>query len=355
MAMKMTSMERILTAATHNEPDVVPSIPLIVNAAARVTNIPLKVYAKDGKKRAEAQIATRTKYGTDGVASGVDLCHEAEAMGSKIRFPKDNIPSVEKHFIQEKKDIEKLKIPNPEKDARMPAMLECLNILSKHYGVNKLFPGYEGDCPIIGVFVGPFSMAGQLRGLERLLSDMKRDPEWVKELLEITTEAGLVYGRAQCQAGACVMVTLEPMAEAQILSTAQWDEFVQPYLEKYSKMVGEEGAVWLPYMAGDSTPILERFVQAGAPALGVDWFVDLVEAKRRVGDDLLIFGNVKPLTLLYGTVEEVVEETKECIRKAGKGGGFVTSSGCEIPPDSPPENIKALIDTSHKTAYPLKL
>ncbi len=342
---EMKPIERVLTAAEQKEPDRVPTIPLIVNAAARVTGIMLSEYAKNGTKRAEAQLAAQEKYGHDGVTSGVDLCHEVEAMGCKIRFPEDNIPSVEEHVIKKHDDLSKLSIPDPETDARMPEMLGCLKKLRKEVGDRM---------PVIGVGVGPFTIASQLRGLERLLMDMRKRPDWVKKLTDFTTEVGIRYGTAQLKAGAHVLVTLEPSADALILSTKHFDEFVQPNLKKYSKAFAEAGGIWLPYMAGDTTPVLERFVEAGAPALGVDWFVDLVDAKRRVGDKLLLFGNIRPLLILYGTPEEVAKEAEECIRKAGKGGGFCLSSGCEVPPESPPENIKTIVDTAKKFTYPLK-
>lgn len=342
----MKPIERILTAARvmPGLPDCVPTIPLILNAAARVYGVKMSEYQKNGEIRAKAQIAGQKLYGHDGVTSGTDLCHEAEAMGSKIRFPEDTLCSVEEHVLKTYEDIDKLEVPDPKKAARMPEMLKCLGILRKEVG---------DEVVVIGVGVGPFTILGQLRGLETLLTDIKKNPDWVKKATDITTEVGITYGKAQLEAGAHVIVTLEPMSDALILSTEQFDEFVLPGLKKYSEAFKEAGGIWLPYMAGDTTPVLERFVDIGAPTLGVDWFVDLADAKKRIGDKLLLFGNIRPLLILYGTPEEVAKEAEECIEKAGKGGGFCLSSGCEVPPESPPANIKAIVEVAKKSTYPL--
>ena len=83
--------------------------------------------------------------------------------------------------------------------------------------------------------------------------------------------------------------------------------------------------------------------------------VDIAAAKREVGDRVCIIGNIDPVgTLLLGTPEKVLEESRRCIADAGQRGGFVLAPGCGVPPNSPPENLEAMSDAVERYGgYPL--
>jgi uroporphyrinogen decarboxylase len=77
--------------------------------------------------------------------------------------------------------------------------------------------------------------------------------------------------------------------------------------------------------------------------------VHLSEAKERIGEALFIKGNIDPVnTILLGTPEQVFEEARRCISVAAKGGGYVLSSACSIPPQAPPENILMLHEAAER-------
>ncbi|GAH62661.1 unnamed protein product, partial [marine sediment metagenome] len=101
------------------------------------------------------------------------------------------------------------------------------------------------------------------------------------------------------------------------------------------------------HICGRTSHIIELMAQSGAAVLSIDQ-IDLLEAKEKVGDRVCIMGNVRPTeTLLGGTPEDVRREARKCLEDCRDSpGGFILASGCEVPIESPPENVMALIETA---------
>jgi uroporphyrinogen decarboxylase len=111
---------------------------------------------------------------------------------------------------------------------------------------------------------------------------------------------------------------------------------------------------------GDLWPIIDMIIDSGISCLDpIDpqAGMDLTEVKEKYGDRVALKGNVDcAQTLSYGTVEEVIAETKEVIRKGGPGGGFILSSSNSIHASVKPENYMAMLDTLREYGrYPLSV
>jgi uroporphyrinogen decarboxylase len=89
--------------------------------------------------------------------------------------------------------------------------------------------------------------------------------------------------------------------------------------------------------------------------LSLDQKVDFAYARKAVGDSICLIGNVNPAgTLFLGKPEDAAREAEYAIRSAGQNGNFILSSGCLMPPDIPPENLQAMVDTAKRVGmYPL--
>jgi uroporphyrinogen decarboxylase len=95
------------------------------------------------------------------------------------------------------------------------------------------------------------------------------------------------------------------------------------------------------YICGRTSHILDYMVKTGADVLELDHFSDFAEIKREIGGTVCVEGNLDPSgVLLQGTPELVREKSAELIRVAGSDGGLILSSGCEVPPETPPANIQ---------------
>jgi len=102
-------------------------------------------------------------------------------------------------------------------------------------------------------------------------------------------------------------------------------------------------------VCGQTTPILELMCDTGAQILEVDHPVDLASAKELVGHRVCLQGNINPADPIFtGTPEAVDKAAEQCIAQAAAGGGFILSSGCEIPPQAPIANIEALVKAAER-------
>mgnify|MGYP000112008442 CR=1 FL=1 len=173
----MTGRERIEAVLAAKVPDRVPVFPNIHFGTARFAGYSIKEFATDGKKNAASLIGAWRECGYDGIQVGSDVTVEGEAVGSRVGYPPDNIPAVVEPFLAEPR-IDRLKIPNPQRDGRMPVLLESTRIAAKEAG-EKAF--------IVCTVMGPMNLAGQIRGVENLMLDFYDRPEFVE------------IGRASCR------------------------------------------------------------------------------------------------------------------------------------------------------------
>jgi uroporphyrinogen decarboxylase len=96
---------------------------------------------------------------------------------------------------------------------------------------------------------------------------------------------------------------------------------------------------------------LENMVEAGPDAIGVDWTIDLAEARRRIGDRAALQGNMDPC-VLYASPERIRAEVETVLASYGRGNGHVFNLGHGIHPDVDPENVRVFIDSVHELSAP---
>jgi uroporphyrinogen-III decarboxylase len=99
---------------------------------------------------------------------------------------------------------------------------------------------------------------------------------------------------------------------------------------------------------GNTTDRLESLAKTGVDCLSLDEAVDFEEARRILGPDYCLMGNVSTTLMAMGTAEEVSEATKEVIQKAGKDGHLIVSGGCLITEICSTENIKAMVKSARE-------
>lgn len=339
---EMNSIERVVAAIKHEKPDRVPVIGVIITRSLREMGYTPADSLYKPERMAEAKIAAHEKYGDDGIVAGTDLFLQAEALGAETEI-KEHVPIVVHWPLKEdKKGLDKMK-PFGLDDGRVASVLEEIRLLKKKYG----------DTVVIGPVVGgPVTTAAMLRGVEPLLMDMVLDPEWVHQLLRFLTDADIPLYEAIADAGAHAIVQLEPISSNTILSPEQYAEFAMPYQRDLFAVCNEKGMVGVNHICADTSLIWEKMVDVGAPAIQIDYPIDMADCKARVGGKTTIMGNVDPIDyLLFGSPEEVYEKSVEVIREAGDGSGFVLTPGCDLNPNTPAENILAHVQAAKDTYY----
>ncbi|HEX9063339.1 MAG TPA: uroporphyrinogen decarboxylase family protein, partial [Clostridia bacterium] len=149
----------------------------------------------------------------------------------------------------------------------------------------------------------------------------------------------------------------DPTASGSLISPRQFREFAYPYLKELTDVITEYGAPAPQlHICGNTKKIWHLMADTGAGALSLDDVIDIEDAKKEVGDRIVLVGNVRPtMTMYLGTSEDVVENVKENLRKAyDSKKGYILSLGCGLPIKTKPENVHAFIDAARKYGrYPL--
>ncbi len=336
---KMTPKERVGSLLQGKPIDRVPCVPVILNGCARAAGYTVKEMTLDGEKFGKANVETYKKYGQDMITLLDATATTAEAAGTKLSYPDEMAAYVETPLIQSKDDVKKLRPLDPTKDGRLNHYLTATE-----YCISEV-----GDEVFVGVlFAGPFTTAACLRGTEPFLKDIYKDKELVHQLLKWSTDNTLPFLDEAIKRGG-VPVLCEPVGTGSLLSEKAFSEFVEPYIKEINDHVKSKGLPVMNHICGDSKPILESWMKTEPGIISVDR-VDIGEISQEYGAKVGVMGNVTPGKTLYiGSPEDVDAEVKDVIEKAGKNPcGFVLASGCEVPIETAPENIMAMMDAARK-------
>ncbi len=334
----MSSRERTVAALTGKPYDRMPVNLLISDHAARVIGVSVGEYNNSAELMARGQIAAWRKYGMDMVNTGPGLSGIPEAIGCRIAFP-DSTPYVADHPVKEPADLDRLTVPDPAKDGRLPLFLEAASIVIKEIG---------DLVPVSMTTSGPFTTAAAIRGTERFLRDLHRDPEFVHRLLRLATDSIISFAGAAVPVGVRIGLA-DPTASGTLISPRQFKEFALPYLnEVVAGITKIAGAPPSLHICGNTRKIWREMADTGASVLSLDDMVDLEEAKEAVGERVVLLGNIRPTAVMFqGTADDVRDNARECLAKAWDSPkGYILGLGCGLPIDTPPENILALVDAA---------
>jgi len=328
----------VFAAINLEEPDKVPVAPQITYTTARLLGIKFSEAVRNAKTLAKALIAGYTAFGYDSAYVGWEASFNiiAEAMGCKLKEYDDSLPSVSEPLIKDESDLGRVKVPNPQTDGRLPIHLDALKTVTERVG---------GEAAIFSYTPGPLTLAGILRGTEKLLMELLTNKKFVHEIVKVAAPACVEFALAKLDAGAEIIVVGDPTSSSSVISPKMFEEFSYPYLRAVLSSIRKQGGTPSLHICGNTVPILRRMSETGAEILELDSVVDLAAAKRMIGNTICLQGNIDPArTLMMGAPEDVITEARKCIEAAGEGGGFILSSGCEIPLDAPHENVKSMVE-----------
>lgn len=336
---KMNSYERVMIAIKGGQPDRIPVIPSAREWCIRQAGFTFGEIMDSPEKYVFSQYYCLKEYHYDAVWDLLAVHAESEALGSKLRIADDSPPSVIEPLIQDyATDLARLRLPNPYKDGRLPKLLTI---------ISRLKELCDGRVPVLGYCQAPFRNAAMLRGLEKVLRDTRKAPDSLRDLLEISLTGLIHWGISVAEAGADIICISDPTVSRDVMSRDMWLSFGFPYLKRLTDALKKTGCPLMLHVCGDTSDRLDTFVEAGFDVLNLDTKVDFEFARKQVGNNVCLMGNVCPITtLLYGTPTDVERESKKVMQQAGLHGKFILSSGCFLSPDTPGNNIHAMVNAA---------
>lgn len=334
----ITPLERTKALKEGRRVDRLPCAPMIAEYAACFAGVDLRDYLHSAKVMADCHIRCYHHFGYDavGVSPMVGL---AEAMGGVLDYAPDSPPSVRKPPLEDWADLPKAKLPDPEKDGRLPHFLEAMERIRDAVGHEVQVGGGIG---------GPMAVASSVIGTKPLLLAMIKKPSAVHRILRFSTDAILLYMDACARRGfGCSMG--DGLLSASLISPWHFRQYVRPYLQEIALWYRERFATSPSmHICGNTKAIWPDLAEIGFSRLSIDDMMSLAEAKEVVGHVSALKGNVSPAgVLLLGTPEAVREASCHCLDQAADNPkGFLLSTGCNVAWNTPPENIQAMLDAA---------
>jgi MtaA/CmuA family methyltransferase len=330
----MTSRERVLTHLAGKPVDQLPLMPITMMFACDQIGARYRDYCTDYRVLVEGQMRTAEKFGFDYVNTMSDPAREAADCGATVEyFDHQPVALVEDQaLLADKSRLATLKLPDPLGGGRMTNGLQAVALFQEKVGREKIVEGWVE---------GPIAEAADLRGINTLMTDFFDDPQFVRELFGFVVEMELRFAREQIKAGADLIGVGD--AAASLVGPQLYEEFVFPYERQLVDGIHALGGKVRLHICGNTRRILEGIGRLGCEIVDLDSLAPLNEARQKMGARQVLLGNVNPVTVLRnGTPESVAGAMAQCHREAG--ARYIVGAGCEVPRDTPPENLRAMCD-----------
>jgi uroporphyrinogen decarboxylase len=259
------------------------------------------------------------------------------AIGGKIKFRAKGTPDIQEELLKEAKDVDTVNLDGLKEDADIGTLAETTAILSRAIGKKTLVGTSQW---------GPFTLAGHVYGVERLMRSIFRDKAAVHAVLDFTSELCYRYLKLYIHAGVEIVSVADPTSSGDLISREQFREFSLPYLKKVTGKLADAGVPVSIHICGNIADRLDLIPETGAKNLSLDYKVDLKKASEILGGKMTFSGNMNPVAIMQnGTPDGVAAACRECIRKAG-GSSYILMPGCDLPPAVPQENLLAMVQTA---------
>ena len=305
-------------------------MPILSFPSVSLLGVTVKEMILDSDLQARGMQAAAENTPAAASVSFMDLSVEAECFGAAVCITDNEVPTIKGRYVNDMDEAKALAVP-PIGSGRTQI---CIDAIRNACAVIT-------DRPVLAGVIGPFSLAARLLDVSEIMIDCYDDPDMVHTVLEKATAFLINYIRAFKAAGAHGVMMAEPVAG--LLSPSLEAEFSAPYVKQITDAVQDDEFLMIYHNCGDNVPMmLDSILSTGAAAYHFGNAVDMADILQSVPSDTVVMGNIDPAGVLcMGTPESVRTATLGLMKKCARYPGFVPSSGCDIPPATPWDNIEA--------------
>lgn len=308
------------------------AIPIMTHPGIEMIGKRVQDAVQNGEVHAMAIKKINEIYPTAATTVIMDLTLEAEAFGSQIEFQQDEMPHILGRLVSNAEEIEKLKVPDLSA-GRIAQYLEA----------NRLTVERTTDKPVFAGVIGPFSLSGRLFDMSEIMVACYIDPEAINNLLNKCTELILKYCLELKRIGCSGVVIAEPAAG--LLSNEDCKVFSSEYIKRIVDTIQDDSFMVILHNCGNTGHCTEAMLYTGANAYHFGNAIDMVEALNSCPKDKLILGNVDPVGVMKMlSAKDVKAYTTDLLNRTSNFDNFVLSTGCDLPPHVPAENISAFFE-----------
>jgi uroporphyrinogen decarboxylase len=289
----------------------------------------------------EVSLQPLARFPLDAAILFSDILTIPDAMGLGLYFTEGEGPRFRKP-VRDAADVHQLAVPDMEDD--LGYVMDAVSLVRRELG---------GGVPLIGFAGSPWTLAtymvegGGTKSFARSKAMLFDRPELMHELLTKLSEAVTAYLNAQVARGAQALMIFDTWGG--VLTPRDYLDFSLAYMTRIvAKLTRESEGRRVPVIlfTKGGGQWLGRMADSGCDALGVDWTLDLADARRAVGDRVALQGNLDP-NILYASPQRIHEEVARVLASYGRGPGHVFNLGHGIHPDVAPDHAAAMVEAVH--------
>ncbi|MDF2677851.1 MAG: uroporphyrinogen decarboxylase [Bacillota bacterium] len=337
----MNSMERVVTALQHKEPDRVPVYPILSGISRKLVNTSYKDWCTNSDICADALYKSVKEFDLDCVVTLIDLSVECDAWGQELIFHENDAPhpNYSNLVVKDIEDYAKIKKVDYRTSKRMMMHIEtCKQLVEKA----------NGEFPVVAFVFGPLGVLSMLRNQQDLYLDLYDDPEAVKEAAKQINETLKEYTSALIDTGVSAIMLDTLFSSGSIMSKNMWREMEGHLVKELADLVHERNCLVMIHNCGQKIYFDAQIETMNPIAISFlyppDDCKDFAECKEKYGDKVTLIGCVTPAKAVIGTDEEWDQECKDQIDVFKKDGGFMLATGCEYPSNASFERAKRMVE-----------
>jgi len=297
---------------------------------------------KSPEMACEVALQPLERYDFDAAILFSDILTIPDAMGQGLYFEEGEGPRFKK-VIRTAADVEKLSTISAQSD--LAYVMDAVALTRKEL---------NGSVPLIGFSGSPWTLAtymiegGGSKDFRVAKEFMYNNPEAMHLLLDKLAEAVTDYLNSQIRAGAQAVQIFDTWGG--ILTTSSYLTFSLRYMQKIvANLVKNNDGNQVPIIlfTKNGGLWLESIADVGAQAVGLDWTIEIGQARKRIGQTCALQGNMDP-SILYASPTVIRAEVGNILDGFGAGNGHVFNLGHGITPEVNPDHVNAFVDAVHE-------
>lgn len=309
--------------------------PILMHFAARLNSSTYGKFASDYKVLVESNIRAMEHFDTDMVSLISDPYRETAAFGARIEYIDEGVPRCLEHVVRSSSDVDLL----PE-----PDVYRCERTLDRIKGAEYFRTLLRGTVPVSGWIEGPLAEACDLAGVGNMLMWIMTDPDSTHRLLDKCLMTAKNFAKAQVEAG-CDLVGIGDAICSQV-DADTYDTFVRDRHAELISFIHDCGVPVKLHICGNISHLLGSISKVGADIVDIDWQVDMDDARTKLGAEVVLGGNINPVSVQDKTPEEVYNLSKTLVDKY-RDQRYLLAAGCEITVLTPHANLMAMRRASY--------
>ncbi len=312
-------------------------MPVMTHPGIEALGYTVKQAVTDGNIQYKAIQYVADNFDTIACMAMMDLTVEAEAFGATINLPDHEIPTVSERLLADAAAIDALQVPDLTA-GRIPQFLLA----------NKLAAQNIHSKPVFSGCIGPFSLAGRLYDMSEIMVAIYIEPDAMLQLLQKCTDFLIDYCKALKETGTHGVIIAEPAAG--LLANDECQTYSTDFVKQIVDAVQDDTFTVILHNCGNTGQCTQAMVASGANALHFGNAIDMQQVLAECPSHIIVMGNLNPVGVFkQGTVESVRSETEALLQLTAAHPNFVISSGCDLPPFVPEENIRVFLETVSPT------